>query len=212
MCMLIARTCRRGRKTRFTFKEHPRLYLQVPLFRSDCAWQRSGKWLKTQNTPAARIGQVTIIYPEISLVTSPDECVWKLKVKTHTGGLTAQLKEKKKGGRLGVHGSVWRVPPQSNRKQSEELLSCWFLKSEYLSEVEALSSDLFDHLFQSVVTAKGKSHRVSCVFYWCCSWRYSKEWFHEFDGTPLCSGKKSWQTWAQVDKEWNSRQGHSQTF
>lgn len=116
MCMLIARTCRRGRKTRFTFKEHPRLYLQVPLFRSDCAWQRSGKWLKTQNTPAARIGQVTIIYPEISLVTSPDECVWKLKVKTHTGGLTAQLKEKKKRREAGGAWECLKSPSSERQK------------------------------------------------------------------------------------------------
>lgn len=35
-------------------------------------------------------GQVTIIYPGISLVIVPDECVWKLGVKAPNGRLTMQ--------------------------------------------------------------------------------------------------------------------------
>lgn len=33
---------------------------------------------------------MTIIYPEISLVIVPDECVWKLRVKASNGRLTMQ--------------------------------------------------------------------------------------------------------------------------
>lgn len=44
----------------------------------------------TTHTHCEGHGQVTIIYPEISLVTVLDECEWKLRVKAPNGRLTMQ--------------------------------------------------------------------------------------------------------------------------
>ena len=85
MCMLIARTrLPAGRKDTFHFQRRhsPRFPLLLLLFRSCSVPSESAESLKTQCTPTARnTGQVTIIYPEISLVIVPDECMWKLRVK-----------------------------------------------------------------------------------------------------------------------------------
>lgn len=85
MCMLIAQTrLPAGRKDTFHFQRRhsPRFPLLLLLFRSCSVPSESAESLKTQCTPTARnTGQVTIIYPEISLVIVPDECMWKLRVK-----------------------------------------------------------------------------------------------------------------------------------
>lgn len=67
---------------------------------------------------------MTIIYPEISLVIVPDECVWKLRVKAPNGRLTMQHNK----GTGVCEESVIRVT-ESNVRGCSFL---FILKAEYI--------------------------------------------------------------------------------
>lgn len=80
--MLIAqRHLPAGGKTRFTFKEYTHTFQVLQCLEAERGVIR--------DYHCEEHGQVTIIYPQISLIIVPDECVWKLKAIAQNGGLTA---------------------------------------------------------------------------------------------------------------------------